>query len=126
MTDSDANILCYEDHHENGTYDGVAGTTDPQPVRQFFTQVGIEGKDIIDVGCGTSSCPGSSVVELAEAAKGKWDSYIGVDHSPKLVNEFNRKHVNRNAKAEIGDALKLKFDDNSKDIVVCLFLSNWP
>lgn len=123
MTDFAANANCYAKSIRDGSYNETSATTNPEPVRKFFREVGIQGKDILDVGCGTSLCPGSSVVELAEHKTDRWNSYIGIDLCQEAVDEFNRQYRNRNARAETGNAVALeKFSDNSKDIVASLFV----
>lgn len=76
----------------------------------------VNGKRCIDIGTGT----GEIAFMVAEGA-GVEGSVIGVDITPKMLElaekKMNSKELPRPVLFEVGDALDLKYDDNSFDIV---------
>jgi ubiquinone/menaquinone biosynthesis C-methylase UbiE len=77
------------------------------------------GSRVLDVACGR----GASLLPAAEAV-GPGGEVVGVDLSPEMVrcltDEIQRRSL-PNARALVGDAHNLDFDDGSFDLVVCGF-----
>ncbi len=65
------------------------------------------GGSILDVGCGTGRV----------AREYSWEKYIGVDISPIIVRVA--REINPEYKFKVMNAEKLKFKDNSFDVVMC-------
>ena len=107
------------EHYDNllkAGLNSLVNNTNHLPVSNFFNEVGVEHKNIIDVGCGIGE-----IAKLA-ATKGQWNSYHGIDKGKLVVAEFNKMKLPK-AVAKRASATKLTGqEDNSKDIVVCLFL----
>jgi SAM-dependent methyltransferase len=74
--------------------------------------VSIEGKDVLEVGCGRGG--GSSWMRRY----GKPRSLYGVDLSPKAIGFCRRRHVHEGLSFVTGDAEALPFPDGSFDTVV--------
>lgn len=74
-------------------------------------------KSLLSVGCG----PGVFLKEVAETHPEI--KIVGVDLSPRRVNDAQQRLKELpNARACVGDALALPFEDNSFDLVFCRFL----
>ena len=100
-----------------GLVDVYVANTDKAPVRRFFEDVGLEDKDILDIGC----ADGTIAAEAAGLGE-NWHSYTGVDLNEGYVTAFNNKRV-PNSTVEIGNVIDLEnHKDASKDILLLLFI----
>jgi len=77
-------------------------------------QVPLEGKDILDVGCGT----GSWISALANHSPGK---AAGSDFSQKMLEQATKKFPDLEYTLQTDESLSI-FDDNSFDIVTATFV----
>ncbi len=77
------------------------------------------GSRVLDVACGR----GASLLPAAEAV-GAEGEVVGIDLAPEMVSHLRVEIERRglaNARALVGDAHNLDFDDSSFDVVMCGF-----
>ncbi|MBU1151270.1 class I SAM-dependent methyltransferase [Patescibacteria group bacterium] len=100
-----------------GDYDGKKGEKlaflNSFEEGEFLAMIGgVNGKKVLDVGCGTGRLVGDLLREGAEV--------YGVDVSEKMVEAAQKKFGR--AKFEVADACDLPFENESFDVVVAAFL----
>lgn len=83
-----------------------------QLYHQIVNKVGVEGKEILEVGCGR----GGGLAYVFEKFSPR--SATGVDLNPEAINFCNNHHRKEGMNFVVGNAEELPFDDNSQDIVI--------
>jgi ubiquinone/menaquinone biosynthesis C-methylase UbiE len=94
---------------------------EPDPIEVITATWPLEGKIVVDVGCGT----GASTFELAEHAA----EVIGVDPNPAMRALAERRATEAgtpNVLFVAGSASDLPCADSSVDVVACITTSFWP
>lgn len=101
----------------------------PEVVRAFFELLPFDTR-IVDVGCwnGAIAALAASSIGPGEppdngASRAPWRSYTGVDVVTEAVDEFRAVHARRpRTDAVVGDVRALPLNDDSADVVLCLFV----
>src|SRR5436190_15549655 len=80
----------YEFQIEKGEWDNFGGRTNLDHVCSLVQRPGVRTDRILDMGCGDG--------DVAHALRSRgisWSEYLGVDAVPTLVDQFNRRKIDR-------------------------------
>lgn len=78
----------------------------------------IKGKDVLDLGCGE----GYMARQLID---GEPTSIKGVDLSPEMISRAKVQNIHSNVSFQTGNVTSIPFEDNSFDLVICVFVYNY-